>query len=264
MTNTNKKEAMNNRWSLEKKKVLITGATRGIGKAVVEDMLQLGAEVFIVARTSETIEEQMQTYQKHGHTVYGYAADIAKSDERKALFEMVSEKWDTLDVLVNNAGTNIRKRTDQFEEGEFEKIIDTNLKSVYEMCRLAFPLMKQSGDASIVNVSSVAGVTHIRTGSPYAMSKAAMIQFTKNIACEWAEFGIRANAVAPWYISTELVKPVLSNKEYLDEVLFRTPMKRVGTPEEAANAITFLAMPASSYVTGQFLAVDGGFTVYGF
>jgi len=132
------------------------------------------------------------------------------------------------------------------------------------MCRLAFPLLKASGQSAIVNIASVAGLTHVRTGSPYGMSKAAMVQLGKNLAVEWAPHGIRVNTVAPWYIRTPLVEPLLENKEYLSEILTSTPMGRIGEPEEVGNLVSFLCMPASSYVTGQCIAADGGFLVNGF
>ena len=116
----------------------------------------------------------------------------------------------------------------------------------------------------MVNNASVAGLTHLRTGAPYGMSKAAMIQLTRNLAVEWAAEGVRVNAVAPWYIRTPLAEQVLSDPAYRQDVLQRTPMGRVGEPEECARAIAFLCMPAAAYITGQCLAVDGGFSVYGF
>jgi Tropinone reductase 1 len=144
------------------------------------------------------------------------------------------------------------------------KIIETNLHSAFNLCKLTYPLLKKSGDACVVNISSVAGLTHIRTGAPYGMTKAALIQLTKNLAVEWAKDKIRVNGIAPWYIKTPLVEHLLENKEYTNDILIRTPMGRVGEPVEVADAVAFLCMPAASYITGQTIAVDVGFTVYGF
>ena len=140
----------------------------------------------------------------------------------------------------------------------------TNLFGAFELCRYAHPMLARHAASSIVNVGSVSGATHVRSGAPYGMSKAALHQMTRNLAVEWAEDGVRVNAVAPWYIRTRRTSAKLSDPDYLDEVLLRTPMGRVGEPEEVAAAVAFLCLPASAYITGQVLAVDGGFLAYGF
>ena len=142
--------------------------------------------------------------------------------------------------------------------------MELNAKSVFEMCRLFYPLLKQSSNASIVNIASVAGLTSVRTGSPYAMSKAAIIHLTKYLSVEWASDGIRVNAIAPWYIKTPLSEPVLKKQEYLDAIINQTPMKRIGEAEEVASLAAFLSMSVSSYITGECIAVDGGFLKLGF
>ena len=176
----------------------------------------------------------------------------------------ILDRWGELDILVNNVGTNIRKKAVQYSAKAYRQIFDTNLTSAFDMCRGAYPFLKKSNSASIVNISSVAGSTHVRTGAPYGMTKAALIQMTRNLAAEWAEDSIRVNCVAPWYIRTPLAETVLKNPEYLSAVLARTPMQRIGTPEEVATVVAFLGMPASSYVTGQCVSVDGGFSIFGF
>jgi len=190
--------------------------------------------------------------------------DLSYPEELGRVPQWLAGFWDGLDILVNNIGTNIRKATIDFELDEYYRLLDTNLTSCFEITRLCHALLKPADSASVVSVASVAGLTHLRTGAPYAMSKAAIIQLTRNLACEWAADGIRVNCVAPWYIDTPLTAPVLKNQKYLDEILRRTPMGRVGTPAEAAAAVTFLSLPAASYITGQCLAVDGGFTQFGF
>ncbi|MGC9470486.1 MAG: SDR family oxidoreductase [Bacteroidales bacterium] len=254
---------LQNDWNLTGKKALITGATRGIGRAILDMFLELGAEVFPVARNPKDIRHLTQELAGQ-YTVEGMAADVTIPGERETLVSMLEEKWGRLDILVNNVGMNIRKKALEYSEQEIRQIMETNLYSAFSLARQAHQLMKKSGRASLVNISSVAGLTHIRTGVVYGMTKAAMVQMTRNLAVEWAAHGIRVNAVAPWYIDTPLARQVLKNLDYLQEVLNRTPMKRIGKPEEVATAVAFLCMPASSYITGQTLAVDGGFSIYGF
>lgn len=252
------------KWTLEGKTALITGATKGIGKAIAREFLELGATVHLVGRNGKTLDDAMYDFSSFSERLDGSVADLSIPEDRMELISKVAGKWGKLDVLVNNVGTNIRKKSHEYTDEEVEFIFQTNLKSAYDLSRKFHPYLKNSGHAAIVNISSVAGLTSLKTGSVYGMTKAGMVQMTKNLACEWAHDGIRVNAIAPWYIETPLAKQVLKDLDYLKSVLDRTPMKRIGTPDEVASAAAFLAMPASSYITGQCLAVDGGFTVYGF
>jgi tropinone reductase I len=250
--------------NLKNKKVLVTGGTKGIGQATVIEFLKQGAEVIFIARNKKLINLQSAEYKKLGHKAYGFSADISNTEGIDRLFKFVAEKWRTIDILVNNAGFNIRKKTLDYTPKEVDSIINTNLLSTFNVTVKAYPFLRKSKNSAVVNISSVAGLTSLKTGSPYAITKAGIIQLTKNLAVEWADKGIRVNAVAPWYIRTPLTEKLLSDRKFLRSVINRTPMKRYGTPDEVARVIIFLSGKASSFITGQCLAVDGGFSIYGF
>jgi Tropinone reductase 1 len=251
-------------WSLTGQRALVTGGTKGIGEAIVQQFLDFGASVFIVARDNNLLQQQLTTYRQQGHSVFGVAADMSQPGAASQVMQAVHQEWDRLDILVNNVGTNIRKPTIEYSPLEYDHVVTTNMRSVYELCQAAYPLLKTTGNGKIVMVSSVSALTHTSSGSLYGMTKAALLQLTRNLAVEWAADHIRVNAVAPWYIKTPLAAAVLNNPEKLAGILARTPMKRVGDPEEIASIVSFLSMSASSYVTGQTLSADGGLLAWGY
>ncbi|MDE2087650.1 MAG: SDR family oxidoreductase [Xanthomonadaceae bacterium] len=252
-------------WQLQGHTALVTGASKGIGYATARELAGLGANLLLVARDEDYLEQvRVELADEHeGIAVYAMGADLAEAEERLAVFDWIADLGVPLSLLVNNAGGNVPKPALEYGD-DYRAIFELNLFAAFEMCRLAHPQLVQHANAAIVNVGSVSGVTHVRTGAPYGMSKAALHQLTRNLAAEWAVDGIRVNAVAPWYIRTQRTDPALADGDYLEEVLDRTPLRRIGEPEEVAAAIAFLCLPAASYITGQVLGVDGGFLNYGF
>lgn len=254
------------RWQLDGRTALVTGASAGIGRATVAELLGLDATVLACARDADVLEAAaMEWREDHpGCAVHVLPCDVAEPADRERLFDWIEGLGLGLSILVNNVGSNQRRAAMDYDEAEWRAIFEINLFSAFELCRGAYPLLREHANSAIVNVGSVSGATHVRTGAPYGMSKAALHQLTRNLAVEWAAEGVRVNAVLPWYIRTRRTSGVLANPDYLEAVLERTPIGRIGEPEEVAAAIAFLCLPAAGYITGQCLAVDGGFLNYGF
>ena len=255
-----------NRWRLDGQIALVTGASAGIGRATARELLGFGADVLMVARDEETLERARAELAEEfpQRAVRAFAADVGDGEQRQEIFDWIEDLGDGHNILVNNAGTNKRNAAIDYDEAEWRALFEANLFSAWELARCAYPLLTTHASSAIVNVGSVSGVTHVRTGAVYGMTKAALHQLTKNLACEWAEDGVRVNCVAPWYIRTRRTSDALADPDYYEEVIERTPMRRVGEPDEVAAAIAFLCLPASSYVTAECIAVDGGFLRYGF
>lgn len=241
-------------WNLQGKRVLVTGGTKGIGKAIVDEFVSLGAEVMTAARSLGLAERN-----PNAHYIEG---DITDAIFRKQLLYEVNKRWGLLHVLVNNVGTNIRKKFTEYTEEEYRKLFETNLFAMTALTQAAHDLLAKSGNASVINVASVAASIDVQSGPPYGMTKAAIVQLGRHLAVEWAPT-IRVNTVSPWYIQTPLTAPVLSQPERLERILARTPAGRVGKPEEVAGMVAFLAMDHAGFITGQNIIIDGGMTSKG-
>lgn len=248
------------KWSLEGKKALVTGGSKGIGKAVVSELLELGAEVIFTARNEEAVNQVQNHFTQRDYPVHGLTADVTSITHRHRLTKWIKDQWGKLDILVNNAGINIRKPSSDYSQEEYRLVLETDLIAPFELSRGLFELLKKSGHAAVVNLASVAGIMDANTGAPYGMAKSGLIQLSRNLASEWAGSQIRVNTVSPWFTQTPATQAILSNPEKLQQIIARTPAGRVARDEEVAAAIVFLVMDQASFITGQNLVVDGGVT----
>lgn len=250
-----------NNWNLNNKKALVTGGSKGIGKAIVKELLELGAEVLFTARNEAALKTAHEEFKRHGFKVHALSGNIENAAHRTQIRDWVNLNWNALDILVNNAGINIRKPSGEYTVEEYTRVLDINLVAPFELSRLLFSLLKQSGKASVINIASVAGSFDAQTGAPYGMSKAGLLQLTRNLAKEWAGSSIRVNSVSPWFTETPLTAGLLSDQKKLSAIEARTPLGRIAKDEEIAAAVAFLSLDKASFITGQNLSVDGGATV---
>jgi NAD(P)-dependent dehydrogenase (short-subunit alcohol dehydrogenase family) len=251
-------------FSLKGKTALVTGAGRGIGRAIAIGYAEAGADVVIVSRTQSDLEETAELIQQAGTKAYTFEADVTNKSDIEAIFEKLDADNVRIDILVNNAGMNIRSKALEVSDDQWDTIMNTNLRSAFWFSQKAGERMKENGGGKIITISSVAGHVALRTGVVYASTKAAIIQMTKNLALEWGQYGINVNSIGPWYFKTPLTEKLLADKDYLNDILAVTPQKRVGELPDLVGPAVFLASDAASYINGQTLFVDGGMTIQGF
>ncbi len=244
-------------WSLRGKTALVTGASRGMGHANARALVARGASVPVVARGPEELHRAARDLGARA-----IAADITAPAGRARIAAEVSARG-PLHVLVHNAGGNVRGPLVRTDDATLEPLLQLNLVAPLLLSRELHPTLRAAGGASVVHIGSAAGQVALPTGVAYAAAKAGLAQATRTLALEWARDGIRVNTVAPWYTRTPLVEPILARPDWMAAILGATPLGRIAEPREVATAVAFLAMPASSYVTGQCLAVDGGMTIQG-
>ena len=242
---------------LENKTALITGASRGIGKGIAIEFAKQGANVAFTFNASvEAAKELEKELENHGIKAKGYQSNAAKFDAAQELVGEVIKEFGSLEILINNAGITKDNLLMRISEEDFDKVIEVNLKSVFNLTKAVIrPMMKQR-QGSIINMSSVVGVKGNAGQTNYAASKAGILGFTKSVALELGSRNIRCNAIAPGFIETEMTGQL--DPKTVEEWRKAIPLKRGGSPEDVANACVFLASDLSAYITGQTLNVDGG------
>jgi dehydrogenase/reductase SDR family protein 4 len=248
-------------FSLKNKVVLITGASRGIGQAIAIEMARSGADVAIASRKLPDLEKVAEEIRKTGRKCLPVPAHIGKMEEINNLVKRVLEEFGKIDILVNNAGTNpSMAQAIDIDERAWDSTMNLNLKGLFFLSQAVARVMKEKGGGIIINVASIAGITPDILPI-YSISKAAAIMATKVMAQQWAPYNIRVNAIAPGLTKTRFSEALWKNPDILKMAMSKTPMARPAEPDEMVGAIIYLASDASSYVTGQVIAIDGGSTI---
>ncbi len=243
---------------MTRRRVLVTGSSRGIGKAIALAFAEAGYDVAVNATKLSRLTEVSSAIRGMGREALEVEGDVSNAADVKRIFKKIEENFGTLDVLVNNAGVQNRYPVDRMPENEWDKVIDVNLKGAFLCIKEAVRLMQNSDNPSIINITSV----HETLPKPhyvhYSASKAALGMMTRTLALELADRGIRVNAIAPGAMATDMNRELLENKQKLQEVVDMIPLGRLGEPEEVAYVAVFLASDKAKYITGTTIYVDGG------
>ena len=249
---------VNNLFNITGKKVILTGGAGGLGYGMAEGLLESGAEVAIID-ISKKLDEAVETLSKIGK-VHGIHGDISTSDKRKdAFFEAFDILGKEIDIMINCAGVQKRYPSEDFPVSDWQFVIDINLTATFELCQLAGREMLKNGKGKIINVASMLSYFGGYTVPAYAASKGGVAQLTKALSNEWASKGINVNAIAPGYMATEMNTALINNPERNDKILSRIPAGRWGTSQDVKGAIIYLSSPASDYINGAIIPVDGGY-----
>jgi NAD(P)-dependent dehydrogenase (short-subunit alcohol dehydrogenase family) len=248
-------------FSLKDKVALVTGASRGIGEAIAVGLAQAGADLAIASRKLPDLEKVAEEAKKLGRKCLPVQAHLGKLEEINQFVKRVLEEFGKIDILVNNAATNpTMAQAIDVDERAWDSIMNLNLKGLFFLSQAVGRVMREKGGGKIINVSSVAGITPDLLPL-YSISKAGVNMVTKVMAQQWAQYNIRVNAIAPGLTKTRFSEALWKNPDILKLAMFKTPMGRPAEPEEMVGAIIYLASDASSYVTGQIIAIDGGITI---
>jgi len=241
------------------KHVLITGSTRGIGKAIADAFAQEGATVFIVGRQDESVAKTAAEFTNAGSKAEGYPCDVTNLKNVQKIVNKILDKYKGIDILVNNAGITRDNVLLRMSEDDWNTVMDINLRGVFNVTKVVSKGMLKAKSGKIINLSSVVGITGNIGQANYCASKAGVIGFTKSIALEYASRGIRVNAIAPGYIETDMTDEMKDQAR--EDIIKDIPMKRLGSINDIAAACLFLASDEAKYITGQTLVVDGGMAI---
>lgn len=244
------------------KVALITGASRGIGRATAKQLAANGAKVVVSSRKQDACDAVVEEIRNAGGDAIAIACHVGDRDALKELVAAVDDKWGGIDILVCNAATNpVYGSISKLSDEAFAKIMTVNVQSTIWLCNLVLPRMAERGGGSVIMMSSIASVRGTATIGAYGMSKAAEAALTRNLAVEWGPHKIRVNSIAPGVVNTDFARELVNDPVRRAQMEGRTPLRRFGEPQDIAGIVHFLASPASAYITGQMIVADGGETI---
>lgn len=247
--------------NLKGKVALVTGASKGLGRACALAMAEAGADLALGLRNSTDAEELEKKIRQMGRKVLRVQMDVSSLEEIRNAIQTVVRRFGSIDILVNNVGVAPANDAIDVTESDYDLTMNLNVKAMFFACQMAAKHMIGQGGGKIINISSQAGSIALDQEAVYCMSKAAVNHMTKNLASEWAKYNIHVNAVAPTFIKTPGTEPWLNDPDFRQSVIDRIPLGRIGKPEEVSSVVVFLASPAASLITGEVIMIDGGWTL---
>ena len=253
---------MSELFGLKGKVALITGSSRGIGRAIAERMAEAGARVVISSRKQEACDEVVSAIRAAGGEAVAIPCNISYKEELEKLVARTTEAFGQIDILVCNAAVNpFYGTTQEIPDSAFEKILDCNIRSNHWLCQMVIPGMAERRDGAVIIVSSIGGLKGSSSLGTYGLTKAADMALARNLAVEWGPRNVRVNCIAPGIIRTDFARALWENPETYSRAVERYPLRRIGEPDEVAGTAIFLASPAGNFITGQTIVIDGGATV---
>ncbi len=249
-------------FDLHGKSAMVTGSTRGLGEVAAKALAKAGADVAVCGRTEADLKRVSGEIKALGREAEGFHMDVTSKASIVQAVDEILNRFGKIDILVNNAGVNHRVEVLEYPEEKWDLVINTNLKGYFLVTQAVVPQMLERGYGKVINMSSIFGEVVLPMQLAYAASKGGVNQITKVMALEWAKKGVRVNAIAPTYFETEFVTQIRNDPERFNFINERTPMGRWGQPEELEGTVIFLATPASDFITGQTIYIDGGWTAW--
>ena len=250
----------NPEFSLKDRVALVTGSTKGIGHGIAVALAKAGASLIIVSRNQADCDRVAEEIRTMGCRAIGISANLMNNDQIEALVKRAVDEFGKIDILVNNAGTAITKRAEDITEADFDRVVGLDQRAVFFVAQAVGRQMIKQGSGKIINVASMLGLVGDRQVLPYCVAKGGVIQMTKALALEWAQYNIQVNALCPGYVITPMNEADLKNEKIYEHIIKNIPMRRLGQVEDMVGAVVFMASDYANYMTGQYIVIDGGWT----